>query len=120
MQIGEPASGGQYDSPAAFSLEILSGKWKPAILTKLGEGPQRYANIRRSIPAVSDKMLSQCLRSLEAKGLIVLLYNPQKPAQREYCLTERAEALMPLLQALSEWGAQARREMRVEFSRAAG
>jgi DNA-binding HxlR family transcriptional regulator len=84
-----------------LSLELLGGKWKPVILARLKDGPLRYGELRRLIPSLSDKMLSERLADLQAVGLIA-------PVSEEdgggYRLSPRGESLRPVLQALYDWG----------------
>lgn len=90
-----------YGCPVEFSLDVLGGKWKPVILARLKQGPMRYGELRRVIPNLSDKMLSQRLRELAELGLI------GEQNGGFYALTERGMTLSPLLQALYDWGAAA-------------
>ena len=85
--------------PVTLSIELLGGKWKPVILMRLEEQPRRYGELRRLIPALSDKMLSERLADLQALDLV------ERGGDARYRLTIRGESLRPLLGALHEWGA---------------
>lgn len=104
----------RFGCPVELSLELLAGKWKPVILARLKERPYRYSELRKLIPTLSTKMLTQRLRDLELQGLIARRGLPGKP-QAVYHLTARAESLKPVLQALHDWGQQAATELRVEI-----
>ena len=83
-----------------LTLEILQGKWKPVILAHLKEGPMRYAELRAAIPRLSDKMLSERLRDLEAAGLVERTVIPSSPPTVEYRLTSRGRKLGPMIEAM--------------------
>jgi len=90
-----------------LSLELLGGKWKTVILARLKDGPLRYGELRRLIPRLSDKVLTQRLADLQQCGLVA---REASRGEARYRLTPQAQALRPLLQHLYDWGqAQARR-----------
>ena len=91
----------RYGCPVELALDVLGGKWKPVILALLKEAPRRYGDLRRLIPALSDKVLSERLRDLEGQGLIA------RASDGQYQLTPRGESLRPVLQALYDWGGEA-------------
>lgn len=90
----------RFGCPVELSLEVLGGKWKPVILARLKDGPLRYGELRRLIPPLSDKMLTERLADLQAQGLI------ERVADNDggYRLSARGESLRPVLTALYEWG----------------
>src|SRR3954471_652192 len=87
-----------------LALGIIGGKWKPVILAHLKEGTLRYGELRARIPALSDKMLTQRLRELEALGLVRHRKAGGRGARSSYELTARARSLRPALTALNAWG----------------
>lgn len=87
-----------------LALEMLGGKWKPVILAHLKEGALRYGELRARIPALSDKVLTQRLRDLEATGLVRRRKSGGRGAASSYAITARAESLRPALTALNDWG----------------
>ena len=89
-----------------LTLEILQGKWKPVILAHLKEGPMRYGELRRAIPRLSEKMLSERLRDLEEQGLVSRSKVGSRGSPATYRLSRRADSLRPLLGALNDWGFQ--------------
>jgi DNA-binding HxlR family transcriptional regulator len=105
-----------FGCPVELSLQVLGGKWKPVILARLKEEPLRYGELRRLIPALSDKILSERLRNLEMQGMI---RKEKAPAgEMVYRLTPLGETLRPVLDALYSWGETAANELDVTFAKA--
>jgi DNA-binding HxlR family transcriptional regulator len=88
-----------YGCPVEFSLDLLGGKWKVVILARLKQQPMRYGDLRRAIPDLSDKVLTDRLAGLRATGLLV-----DANGIARYRLTARGESLRSVLQALYDWG----------------
>ncbi|MGQ8707194.1 winged helix-turn-helix transcriptional regulator [Serratia sp. TSA_198.1] len=85
-------------------LRLLEGRWKLIILFHLFDGKvQRYSDFEKLIPAISQKMLAQQLRQLEADGIVSRTVYPQVPPKVEYRLTEWGQALCPALDAMLKW-----------------
>jgi DNA-binding HxlR family transcriptional regulator len=99
-------------TPIAFTcgldaaLSVVGGKWKPLILFHLGHGTRRYGELRRAVGSVSDKMLSQQLRELQADGIIDRLDFKQIPPRVEYSLTVFGRTLAKALAPLCVWGTE--------------
>jgi len=88
------------------ALRILEGRWKLVILFHLFGGKVlRFSDLERAIPAISQKMLIQQLRQMEADGIVRRTVHPQVPPKVEYCLTDWGQALCPALDALLQWAA---------------
>lgn len=88
-------------------LRLLEGRWKLVILFHLFGGKvQRYSDLEKLIPGISQKMLAQQLRQLEAHGIVARKLYPQVPPKVEYRLTDWGQALCPALDALLTWGEQ--------------
>ncbi|HAV45383.1 MAG TPA: transcriptional regulator [Halomonas sp.] len=88
-------------------LKMLEGRWKLIILFHLFDGNvQRYSDFEKLIPGISQKMLAQQLRQLEADGIVARKVYPQVPPKVEYRLTEWGQALCPALDALLKWAEQ--------------
>lgn len=85
-------------------MEVLGGKWTVVILAHLKEAPRRFSELRRLIPDVSEKMLTQRLRELEAEGIVSRAVLSATPPHVEYDLTDEGRTLAPALQALYDWG----------------
>ena len=85
-------------------IRKLEGRWKLLILFHLfGGAPMRFSDLERAIPAISQKMLTQQLRQLEADGIVTRLVHAQVPPKVEYGLTEWGQALCPVLDRLLHW-----------------
>ena len=91
-----------YGCPVEFSLDLLGGKWKVVILARLKQQPMRYGDLRRAIPDLSDKVLTERLAGLRAAGLVETSVDANGVAR--YRLTARGESLRSVLQALYDWG----------------
>src|SRR5437588_9289634 len=88
------------------ALKILEGRWKLVILFHLFGGKLlRFSELERAIPAISQKMLIQQLRQMEADGIVRRIVHHQVPPKVEYCLTKWGQALCPALDALLKWAA---------------
>lgn len=91
--------------PFAYATSLIEGKWKMHILFWLWQTEtMRYGELRKALDSVSHKMLSNQLKELEEDGLIIRTEYPQVPPKVEYSLTETGLSLMPVLQALCNWG----------------
>jgi len=88
----------------AFSLTVIGGRWKPAILCRLLYGPMRYGELRKSIEGISERMLVAQLRELEKDQLVQRLVYAEVPPRVEYRLTQHGESMRPMLKAMSDWG----------------
>jgi len=88
-------------------LRLLEGRWKLLILFHLFGGQvQRFSDLEKLIPAISQKMLAQQLRQLEADGIVARKMYPQVPPKVEYSMTNWGQALCPALDALLKWAEQ--------------
>jgi DNA-binding HxlR family transcriptional regulator len=88
------------------ALKVLEGRWKLVILFHLFGGKVlRFSDLERAIPAISQKMLVQQLRQMEADGIVRRIVHHQVPPKVEYCLTKWGQALCPSLDALLKWAA---------------
>lgn len=93
------------DTPFGYTVSVIGGKWKMVIIYLLAENqPVRFNDLKRQIGAITYKTLSSQLKELEADGLVKRKEYPQIPPKVEYTLTEKAETLLPVLEALCEWG----------------
>lgn len=93
----------RYTCPVELALDVIGGKWKVVILAHLKEAPRRYGELRKLVPTMSEKMLSQRLNELVHAGLV-------RRSDATYALTTEAEQLAPALEALYRWGAKVARE----------
>lgn len=93
-----------YNCPVEAAIDVIGGKWKPMILWWLHQQTYRFAELRRLIPGVTEKMLTQQLRELEADGIVERTVYPTVPPKVEYSLTEYGRSLKNALEAICEWG----------------
>lgn len=89
--------------PLEELLRLIGGKWKVIILWWVMDGPLRFSQLRRHLPGVTQKMLTQQLRELEADGMLMRTVYPEVPVRVEYAATERAQTLRPVLQSMQAW-----------------
>ena len=90
--------------PLTASQAAFGGKWKLIIVYWLREEPQHFAALRRLMPGVSQKVLSEQLRELVDDGIVVREPRGPAPAPVEYALTPYGRSLLPIVDALREWG----------------
>ena len=100
--------GKKYNTPVELSIEIIGGKWKIPIIWILKDGEKRYGEIRRSLPKVTHKMLTQQLRELEQDEILKRKVYPEVPPKVEYSITLLGESVIPVIDLLREWGEQYR------------
>ncbi len=90
--------------PLERVVEMIDGKWKVLILWHLRDECLRFSELRRKIPGVSQKMLTEKLRQLESSQLIQRTVYPEIPPRVEYTLTDKGVNLKPLLLLINDWG----------------
>jgi DNA-binding HxlR family transcriptional regulator len=98
----------KYNNPVQLSLDIIGGKWKMPILWRLKDGSKRYGELKRSLPKVTHKMLTQQLRELEQDEIITRKVYPEVPPKVEYDLTLLGKSVIPVIDLLREWGEEYR------------
>ncbi|WP_261574591.1 winged helix-turn-helix transcriptional regulator [Frankia gtarii] len=96
-----------YHCPVEVTVEVIGARWTPVILAHLKENDRlRFAQIRRLIPDITEKMLTQRLRELESAGIVDRTLVSATPPHVEYRLTTEGRSLSPVLQAMWDWGRQ--------------
>ena len=90
--------------PVENTLKAIGGRWKVLILRELFVEVKRFNQLHRALRGVTQKMLTQQLREMEADGLIHRQVYPQVPPKVEYSLTPLGESLKPILNAMHDWG----------------
>jgi DNA-binding HxlR family transcriptional regulator len=88
------------------AVELIGHRWTGAIIRVLLAGPARFGAIRAAIPDISDRMLSERLRELEAEGVLVRQVTPGVPVRVDYELTEKGLSLEPAIAAIAAWAEQ--------------
>jgi DNA-binding HxlR family transcriptional regulator len=86
------------------TLDLIDGKWKGVILYHLQGGCQRFGELRKRMPRITQRMLTKQLRALEQDGLIVRKVYAEVPPRVEYSLSEVGESLRPVIDILKAWG----------------
>lgn len=94
----------QFNCPVEATLSLIGGKYKPLILWHLIDGPLHYMELQRLIPNATPKMLSQQLHGLESDGMIHREVIPEKPPKTIYSLTQFGRSVIPVLDAMCQWG----------------
>ncbi|GAA6169895.1 winged helix-turn-helix transcriptional regulator [Sessilibacter corallicola] len=94
----------EYVCGVSVTLELIGGKWKGVILWHLCHKTLRFSQLKRRLPRVTQKMLTQQLRELEKDGLINRKVYPEVPPKVEYSLTELGRTLQPMLDGMCKWG----------------
>jgi len=94
-----------YTCTFEIAMDLIGGKWKPVIIWKLGmRGTKRFSELKKMIPQITQKMLTQQLRELERDNLVERKVYPQVPPKVEYSLTDVGESLIPILGTMRDWG----------------
>ena len=119
----EQSSGGSLmDCPVRGVLDRISDKWSMLLVMTLADGPRRFNQIRRDVPDISQKMLTQTLRDLQRDGLVARRVYDTKPPSVEYRLTSMGESIIVPFGHLIEWANENHKQIsaaRVEFDNAA-
>lgn len=92
--------------PAEVTLAVIGGRWKVLLLYHLFQGVMRFSELRRALPGITQKMLTQQLRELERDGIVHRTVYAQVPPKVEYTLTPRGQSLKPVVNAMCRWGLQ--------------
>ena len=90
--------------PVATTVSLIGSKWKLLILRNLLVRPWRFNELKKDLAGISQKILTDSLRSLEADGIITRTVYPEVPPRVEYALSELGESMRPILQAMETWG----------------
>ena len=90
--------------PVSYVMNKIGGYWKPIILFQLMSGPKRYSELKRNIPDITEKMLIQHLKQLQADNLVIRKAEPVVPPFVTYYLSPAGEELTPVMQAMADWG----------------
>jgi DNA-binding HxlR family transcriptional regulator len=90
--------------PVLATAQVVAGKWTLLMLRDLAEGPRRFSELQRSLRGISPRTLSVRLRALEEEGIIARREFAEMPPRVEYRLTEKGRALVPIVDAMREYG----------------
>jgi DNA-binding HxlR family transcriptional regulator len=111
-----------HDCPVRDVVDNIGGKWNTLMILALADGPMRFSALRRLIPDISQRMLTQTLRDLQRDGYIGRQVFPTQPPSVEYSLTPLGRSFLVLVKGLVDWSVehhQAIRAARVEYDAAA-
>ena len=92
------------DCPVATTVSLIGSKWKLLIMRNLLARPWRFNELQRSLEGISQKVLTDSLRSMEADGLITRTVFPEVPPRVEYALSELGESMRPIIKSMEAWG----------------
>jgi len=116
-KVADPASiAPRFTCGLDATLRIISGKWKPLILYFLLRGPTRYGELKRAVRDVSDKVLIQQLKELDADGVLLRTDYKEVPPRVDYTLTPLGQSLALALEPLCAWGTENMAEMQKIFA----
>lgn len=123
VAVPEDGTGNLYlpDCPCRDILDLIGSKWSVLVIGRLEEGPHRFGELRRAVPGITQKMLTQTLRRLEEDGMVDRkVLAEMRPPRVEYSLTELGYTLTEPLAAIRDWTEQHLPQVRLardEFSR---
>ena len=92
------------ECPVATTVQLIGSKWKLLILRNLLVRPWRFNELRKGLDGISQKVLTDSLRSMEEDGIITRTVYPEVPPRVEYALSDVGESMRPILTAMQEWG----------------
>ena len=92
------------ECPVATTVQLIGNKWKLLILRNLLQRPWRFNELQKSLDGISQKVLTDSLRSMEADGIITRTVYPEVPPRVEYALSKLGESMRPILEAMETWG----------------
>lgn len=90
--------------PVATTLMLIGNKWKIFIIQQLMDRTFRFSELRRAIPGISEKVLTDNLRAMEKDGLITRTVFPEVPPRTEYALSELGNTMRPIIESMATWG----------------
>ena len=90
--------------PVATTVQLIGSKWKLLIMRNLLVRPWRFNELKKDLAGISQKVLSDSLRSMEADGIITRTVYPEVPARVEYALSDLGESMRPIISTMEQWG----------------
>ena len=92
------------ECPVATTVQLIGNKWKLLIIRNLLVRPWRFGELQRDLKGISQKVLTDCLRSMESDGIVIRTAYAEVPPRVEYSLSELGESMRPILAAMETWG----------------
>ncbi len=90
--------------PVATTVQLIGSKWKLLILRNLLARPWRFNELKKNLEGISQKVLTDSLRSLEEDGIVTRTVYPEVPLRVEYSLSELGDSMRPIIKAMEDWG----------------
>lgn len=90
--------------PVATTVRLIGSKWKLLIIRNLLQRPWRFNELKKNLEGISQKVLTDSLRSMEADGIVTRTVYPEVPPRVEYALSELGESMRPVIDAMEKWG----------------
>lgn len=90
--------------PVATTVQMIGSKWKLLIMRNLLQRPWRFNELKKDLEGISQKVLTDSLRSMEADGIITRTVYPEVPPRVEYALSDLGESMRPIMDAMEIWG----------------
>jgi len=92
--------------PVDLTLSVIGGRWKGLVFWNLRDGAKRPSELKRTLVGINDKMLTQVLRELESKGVVIRKVYDGIPVKVEYSLSKEGKKLLAVMQLMSDWGSK--------------
>lgn len=92
--------------PVATTVQMIGSKWKLLIMRNLLQRPWRFNELKKDLEGISQKVLTDSLRSMEADGIITRTVYPEVPPRVEYVLSDLGESMRPIMDAMEIWGTE--------------
>ncbi len=102
------------ECPVATTVSLIGSKWKLLIMRNLLARPWRFNELQKSIDGISQKALTEALRSMEADGIVSRTVYPEVPPRVEYALTELGESMRPIIKSMENWGTAYKEQLQEE------
>ena len=96
--------------PVATTVQMIGSKWKLLIMRNLLARPWRFNELKKDLEGISQKVLTDSLRSMEADGIITRTVYPEVPPRVEYALSDLGESMRPIIKAMEVWGTEYKKE----------
>ncbi|MCI8533995.1 MAG: helix-turn-helix transcriptional regulator [Hungatella sp.] len=99
------------ECPVATTIQLIGSKWKLLILRNLLQRPWRFNELKKSLEGISQKVLTDSLRSMETDGIITRTIYPEVPPRVEYALNDLGQSMRPIIMAMEEWGINYKKQL---------
>lgn len=99
------------ECPVATTVQLIGSKWKLLILRNLLQRPWRFNELKKSLEGISQKVLTDSLRSMEADGIITRTVYPEVPPRVEYALNDLGQSMRPIIMSMEEWGINYKKQL---------